>query len=407
MYLDGRLSSGIFKNQITTLVIAVDRSRKDLSTMENICNLIFTVFTNLTHLIFCESSYSNIIRLLFEYPSPSFYSSTLLVLSIKVQNFDICLYILDGRFKQLHTLYIDLNQIYRPPEEIENQVKIPNLKWFFLSCASETMYYNELILPLLYRMSNLEKLGLDLSVFVHERFIDGNNLKTNILNHMSNLNYFSFHICSCMFINNEMNLPSKQDVQQTFRDFKDNQIISYVDYFLERKQGQCHIYSYPSIMKYFDNITNNFPGGLYPYVRVVSLYDEYPFEHEFFIQIAQSFPRMEQLTLINHHAQKYKQSYKSMNDNQNSSIVKYWRLIRLNMLEVHDDYIEEFLFHTKTYLYNNILLDIKYKSLERVTHNFTRNDTQHNCTKINEIYLFGATQYSISLKNYFPFAKIH
>jgi hypothetical protein len=66
-----------------------------------------------------------------------------------------------------------------------------------------------------------------------------------------------------MSINNGMNLPSKQDIQQTFTDFKDNQIISYVDFFAKRKQGQCHIYSYPFLMKYYDGITNNFPSGLY------------------------------------------------------------------------------------------------------------------------------------------------
>jgi hypothetical protein len=105
MCLDKSLSSGLFKNQITKLVIGIDANRDDLSTMRNICNRIFTVFNNLTHLIFYESSWKNIVRLFFEFPSPKFSSSTLLVLNIKVETFDVCLYILDGRFSQLHTLY--------------------------------------------------------------------------------------------------------------------------------------------------------------------------------------------------------------------------------------------------------------------------------------------------------------
>ncbi|CAF4027620.1 unnamed protein product [Rotaria sp. Silwood2] len=120
-------------------------------------------------------------------------------------------------------------------------------------------------------MSNLEKLDVYLSIFVLEKFIDENNLKKNILNRMSQLNQFSFHIRSY--------------------------------------------------------ITNHFPGGLYPYVRVVLLYDEYPFEHEFL----NHFPFMENLTLINRHAQNYKQSYKLMNDNQNLSIVKYCYLTELDI----------------------------------------------------------------------------
>jgi hypothetical protein len=256
-------------------------------------------------------------------------------------------------------------------------------------------------------MSNLEKLGLYLAAFVNGTFIDGNNLKKNILNHMSQLNQFTFDIRSVICINNEMNLPSKEDIQYTFRDFQYTKIISCVDYFLERKQGQCHVYSYPFRMQYYEDITNNFPGEIYQYVRVVSLYDEHPFEHEFFIRISQSFPFMEKLSVINYHAQNQKQSYKSMNDNHNLSVIKYCYLTELDIQQVHDDYIEEFLFNTKTYLQNNILLDIKYKSLQRVTHDFTRDDTRINCAKINEIYLFGKVKYSKSLQDYFPFAKIH
>ncbi|CAF1133387.1 unnamed protein product [Rotaria sordida] len=41
---------------------------------------------------------------------------------------------------------------------------VPNLKCFHLSCNYETFYYDELILSLLYRMSNLEELDeLELS----------------------------------------------------------------------------------------------------------------------------------------------------------------------------------------------------------------------------------------------------
>ncbi|CAF4322919.1 unnamed protein product, partial [Rotaria sordida] len=124
------LLSSIFKNQITKLIISIDSNKMELYTMKNICNYIFTVFINLTHLIFHDASYINNARLLFNIPSSSFSSSSLLVLNIKVQTFDMCLYILDGRFDQLHTLYIEMANIFHPLEEIENQRKIPNLKCF-------------------------------------------------------------------------------------------------------------------------------------------------------------------------------------------------------------------------------------------------------------------------------------
>ena len=135
MCLDERLSASIFKNQITTLIISIDTNKKKLYAMKNICNYIFTVFINLTHLIFYDASYTNYVRLLFDIPPASFSSSSLLVLNIKVQSFHMCLYLLDGRFSQLHTFYIELAHIHRPDEGIENQVssteKKKNLLLFF------------------------------------------------------------------------------------------------------------------------------------------------------------------------------------------------------------------------------------------------------------------------------------
>ncbi|CAF1333487.1 unnamed protein product [Rotaria sordida] len=222
-----------------------------------------------------------------------------------VQSFSQFVYLIDGRFNQLHTLIVDLINPAGSIEIIKNKTKIPNLKCFVLSCAWEMTYFDECCLPLLYRMSNLEK--------------------------------------------------------------------------LEENQAQCHVYSYPSQIQYYQRITNHFSGGIFKYVRLISLYDEHPFEHEFFLRISQSFPFIEKLSLINNQSQKHKQSH-------NSSIVKYNYLVTLDIEKVHDDYLEEFLFHTKTYFHNNIVVYINYKSLERVTHNFTGDSTRINCAKINKIY---------------------
>ncbi|CAF4911072.1 unnamed protein product, partial [Rotaria sp. Silwood1] len=73
--------------------------------------------------------------------------------------------------------------------------------------------------------------------------------------------------------------------------------------------------------------------------------------------------------------QKSKQFYKSINNDNNLSIVKYNHLITVDISTVHEDYIQEFLFNTKTYFHNNIYLNINYKLLEKVTHNFARDDT--------------------------------
>ena len=107
--------------------------------------------------------------------------------------------------------------------------------------TDDTSGYDELIVPLLHRMINLEKLDLSSVGLVTKSFIDGNNLKQNIISHIPLLKKFTFNIRSIWYYS-PMNIPSNQDIQQTFKDFKDVQIISCVDYFEKRKYSQCLVH---------------------------------------------------------------------------------------------------------------------------------------------------------------------
>jgi len=115
-----------FKNQISSLVIDITES--DEADSIEIIRLIFTnicvMFTNLRYLNFGRSlkrcrqlsfgSYGT---------SPlSVSSSTLSELHIYLPRFIDCLYLLDGRFNQLHTLYVHITFIYVPYETINNKV---------------------------------------------------------------------------------------------------------------------------------------------------------------------------------------------------------------------------------------------------------------------------------------------
>ncbi|CAM2717306.1 unnamed protein product [Rotaria socialis] len=245
--------------------ITIDNNHDSYEEMElsatSIINYILNVFTGLIYLKLSESLYKNCARLLFDDEFlPTFRSSTLLKLNIRIQCFDDCLYLLDGRFSQLHTLCVDLVHINRP-HEIKNQGDLPNLKCFSLSCNLAIIFYDELILPLLYRMSNLERLGLYIET-VNTTFIDGNPLKRDVIN--------------------------------------------------------------------------------------------------------------QELTVVNYEPQNEKQSYESNNDSQNLSLVEYSCPNEIAIVRVHDHYIEQFLFNTKTYLHNNVLLHINYESLQRVTQFYKR-----------------------------------
>ncbi|CAF3386843.1 unnamed protein product [Rotaria sp. Silwood1] len=363
------------------------------------------MFTNLQYLKFGQSS--NLYpQLSFDIPSPSVISSTLLELHVTVKDFIDCLYLLDGCFNQLHTLHVNFFFICSSQLTINNTENLPNLKCFSLYCHTETVVYDELVVPLLHRMLNLEKLGLYIRVCGKNTFVDGNDLKKNIINNMPRLNKFLFNISSTNRLHNQINLPSNKDIQYTFKDFQDNHIISCVDYFSEAERSQCHIYSYPYQLKYYDNITNNFPGGLFKCVCVISLFDERPFEYEFFLRIAQSFPFMKKLTLINMKSQNGKRCKKSEDDNQDLSIVEYPHLTKLDLIEAHEDYIEQFLIDTKTCLSNNVYLAVLYQPLRRVTEKFTRNATRINCEKLRSLGLQGKYRIPKYVKQYFPHTKI-
>lgn len=86
-------------------------------------------------------------------------------------------------------------------------------------------------------MSTLEKLNLSLFVGERKTFFDGNDLKMNIINHMLQLNKFTFNIRSFSSFYNEINIPSNEDIQKTCRDFNDKQIIYGADYFSTAKNG--------------------------------------------------------------------------------------------------------------------------------------------------------------------------
>jgi hypothetical protein len=73
-------------------------------------------------------------------------------------------------------------------------------------------------------------------------------------------------------------------------------------------------------------------------------------------QYYKSFPFLERLRVFNHESQNVNQ----LNRNQKFDMIKYSFLNVLQIVDVHDDYTEQFLFHSKTDLQNNIVLYIKY-----------------------------------------------
>jgi hypothetical protein len=60
------------------------------------------------------------------------------------------------------------------------------------------------------------------------------------------------------------------------------------------------------------------------------------------------------------------------------------------------------LLDTKICLPDNISPFVKYRSLKRVTHNFKRDATRINCTKLKYLYTDDGLQFPKHFKDYFP-----
>ncbi|CAF4658548.1 unnamed protein product [Rotaria sp. Silwood2] len=123
----------IFKNQITTLNITLAENNIIASTsdiMNIVCTHILTMFNNLICLKFHPYSDIHVAsdeRLSFSLKEPpTFFSSSLMELHINVEDFTDCLYLLDGRFKQLHTFYVNVHVFFSPTQAIIN--KVPGLE---------------------------------------------------------------------------------------------------------------------------------------------------------------------------------------------------------------------------------------------------------------------------------------
>jgi hypothetical protein len=248
-----------------------------------------------------------------------------------------------------------------------------------LTSIGYTRRYPDEIIPLLRRMINLNELTLFLSLIkCHWTTIDGIQLHDQIIIYMPQLNKFTFSINT--FIRNDdinIGLPSNEAVQRSFIWKGYGQVGSYIHVRSERNIGMFHVFSLPYQFEYFLHLNNSFQGDMFDRVQCLIITDGRPFEHDLFELISQCFPLLKQLHVVNFQPQKHKQ--------YSSRLIRFPRLILLNLIEADVDYAEQLLYDKNSYLPALLDLWIEYKSLKKITNDFTNYAICRNCAKLKKL----------------------
>ncbi|CAF2733759.1 unnamed protein product [Rotaria sp. Silwood2] len=314
-------------------------------------------------------------------PSTTFSSPILTHLYINVKTFDDCLYLLDGRLRKLTTLCVNVYSIDEYSRIVHNMDKLFNLKCFSLKSFFRFKQYDKIV-SLLRRMLNLEKLTLYLSIKGRNRAIDGTYVQHDILDYMLQLHSFIFYICTYVETVDLFYKLSSEDIQQTLTNIGQQHAMSMVNY-IHSHRAACSIFSLPFQFDYLKNLGNKFRNILFSYVTYLLVQDTDPFEHEFFMRIAQSFPLLKHLRIFNVEAQVLDGLITFSSDNcQLHSIIEYPHLTILDVQYAHRDYVEQFLNETKAFIPCLTEFEVSVDHLKAVTKDFTREETRRNCAKI-------------------------
>jgi hypothetical protein len=249
-----------------------------------------------------------------------------------------------------------------------------------------------MVVPLLRRMINLEELSLFLSVAQSDSdYIDGIQLRNDILRYMPRMNNFQFSIDTAIIKNrSDLVLSSNVDIQRSFIEGQVETAGSHVDVF-GKKDGsrthmysmpyefysRCHIYSNPYNFSEFTFLSNSFQNGTFERVRSLIMTDIRPFEPEFFRIISQSFALLRCLYISNGLPQECTQ--------QARKVITFPQLRSLDLSRAHVDYAMQFLFAEHCQLPRLKELKISWTSLMMVTQNCTNAATRFTCSQLKSL----------------------
>jgi hypothetical protein len=251
-------------------------------------------------------------------------------------------------------------------------------------------------------MACLVKLTLYLRTKSRTGFIDGSHLQKEILLYMPQLHSFIFYISTYHNTADLFPFVLGQDIQQLVINNRYQRMATVINY-IGIDKAVCHIFSLPFRFDRLEDIGNIFPSTVFSYVTYLLVHDIIPFNHEFFIEVARSFPLLMHFCLMNTKQQSTcNNNTDSSDDRQADSIAKYPHLISLSLRFGNDDYVNEFLDERKAYVPCLTELTVVYNDLRIATKNFRREETRRSCAKIKRLIILGTWVHPKEFYVYFP-----
>ncbi|CAF2590849.1 unnamed protein product [Rotaria sp. Silwood2] len=242
---------------------------------------------------------------------------------------------------------------------INDQKKLPKLKYFSLKSYCRTFYYDSQIASLLRRMSNLEELTLLLAVIrINLTDIDDIHLYDEILIHIPRLNKLMFSITTVMHnIQEKIDLPSNENIQHGFLERGMYQVGSYITKNSSKIRNECYTYSSPYPVDVFVYMASSFSGGKFDAQR--------------------------------------KKRYLL-------PFITFSHIVKLHLNLKHIDYVEQFLYERNAHLPRLLSLQIQYETLSILTNNLTNDSARVHCAKIQCLVIKEPFVCPQNFHSYFP-----
>ncbi|CAF4061155.1 unnamed protein product [Rotaria sordida] len=297
--------------------------------------------------------------------------------------FDECVSLLSQLGSQLCSLTISIVYVYVENVDIISQIgsiSCPHLKQLTMKIYQNIIHYEECIISLLQRFSNIEYLTLLLAIDGTtsrlNNFINGFDLEKDIVSYMPNLRQFNFHIRTIFENATHIEIDT---IRQSFLKYQKGSVDCALDYF-NNNYSQCQIYSLPFIGNRLDFISNRFPlfnmNKTFSMVTMLLLFDDVkPFENLFFARIARDLPYLRTLELFNELEQQEKTSVTTIN-------LEFTHLSTLILFDIHMDYAEQFLYRSHLPCLFELVID---KDILLTIIAQDQQQARDNCSKVENL----------------------